>query len=177
MVQAERIGPRRLQEVDQDRLALLHRDGLPQRPCRRPKAQPVAAPSAKGLGQLPLSPGTPCDFIRWLGVRDMSEEPKDVWDRIDRQSRERTIERVMLAFGAVAALAIVAGLIWLFSAGLPEHWLGYCVAVLVAAGLASVRVGALGLCLLLTALATFLFGALGLLGGLMLTILALLAKR
>ncbi|TPI86401.1 hypothetical protein [Mesorhizobium sp. B2-8-9] len=86
-------------------------------------------------------------------------------------------ERLLMAVGIAAALAIVAGLVWLFAGGMPAHWLGYVVAVLVAAGLASIRVGALGIGLLLTALAAFVLGLPGLLGGIVLTILLLLARR
>lgn len=87
-------------------------------------------------------------------------------------------ERLMYGVGIAAALAIAAGLVWLVSGGsLPGHWLGYVVAVLVAAGLASIRVGALGFGLLLTALAAFIFGLPGLLGGIVLTLLLLLARR
>lgn len=87
-------------------------------------------------------------------------------------------ERLLMGVGIAAALAIAAGLIWLVSGGsLSGHWLGYGVAVLVAAGLASIRVGALGMGLLVTALATFLFGGFGLVGGLALTVLLLLARR
>ncbi|RWE37442.1 hypothetical protein [Mesorhizobium sp.] len=95
----------------------------------------------------------------------------------DTTASRQAAERLLYGVGIVAALAIAAGLVWLALGGMPAHWLGYVVAILVAAGLASIRLGALGIGLLATALAAFIFGLPGLLGGIVLTVLLLLARR
>lgn len=91
-------------------------------------------------------------------------------------SRE-LIERLLYGVGVVSAVGIAAGVFWLFHAGTLGHWFGYAVAILIAAGLASIRLGALGIGLLLTAAAGLLFGPFGLLAGLLLTIVLLMARR
>lgn len=107
---------------------------------------------------------------------DKDSQGRDIYQRLDEQRQRRTVERLMLFSGAVALVAIIVGTVWLFSTGALVHWVGYAVAILVAAGLASIRAGTLGAGLLLTALLAFLFGGLGLIAGLALTVLFLLAK-
>ncbi|RWB68367.1 hypothetical protein [Mesorhizobium sp.] len=106
----------------------------------------------------------------------MTENNQSPWDRIDAAANERLAARLLLGVGAVGTLALAAGLIWHFNVGLPAHWLGYGLAILIGAGLASIT-GVLGIGIALTALAAFFFGLLGLLGGLVLTALVLLARR
>ncbi|MFB9982623.1 hypothetical protein ACFSQQ_37305 [Mesorhizobium kowhaii] len=107
----------------------------------------------------------------------MSANQQSPWERLDAAATDRLIERLLMGVGLAGIVAVVAVAVWLYSGVGFGHWFGYVVAVLVAAGLASIRIGGIGIGLLVTALAAFLFGVLGLIGGLIFTVLFLLARR
>ncbi|TIV59100.1 hypothetical protein [Mesorhizobium sp.] len=96
----------------------------------------------------------------------------------DHDAANRALaEKLLYAVGVFGIVCLAAGAAWLWHAGIFGHWLGIVIAVLVAAGLASIRIGVLGLGLVATALAALFFGPIGLLAGLLLIIALLLSAR
>ncbi|RWM08955.1 MAG: hypothetical protein EOR71_10600 [Mesorhizobium sp.] len=83
---------------------------------------------------------------------------------------------------AIALLILIVvggtwGVVWLYQNGWFASGFKILIALLIGSGLASIRFGVLGIGLLLMALAGLMFGPFGLLAGLLLTIVLLLARR
>ncbi|MFD1988345.1 hypothetical protein ACFSOZ_38655 [Mesorhizobium newzealandense] len=71
----------------------------------------------------------------------MSANQQSPWERLDAAATDRLIERLLMGVGLAGIVAVVAVAVWLYSGVGFGHWFGYVVAVLVAAGLASIRIG------------------------------------